>query len=58
MQTIKNAKTFHVHVQKKKNDPHHGHHMVDVDLVIPKPLHTYYNNNFYTTNLQSFITLP
>jgi len=31
--------------------------MVDVDLILPEPLHTYYNNNFYTTNIHSFITL-
>jgi hypothetical protein len=24
--------------------------MVDVDLILLEPLHTYYNNNFYTTN--------
>jgi hypothetical protein len=31
--------------------------VVDVDLILPKPLHTYYNKNFYTMNIHSFITL-
>jgi hypothetical protein len=31
---------------KEKNLPKDGRQMVDVDLILPKPLHTYYNNNF------------
>jgi hypothetical protein len=31
--------------------------VVDADLIFPEPLHIYYNNNFYTTNIHSFITL-
>jgi hypothetical protein len=58
MQTIKNVENLHVPVQKKKKYPQHGHQMVDVDLTLPKPLHIYYNNNFYTPNIHSFITIP
>jgi len=47
MQTMENAKNPFVLIKsKRKKLPKDGHQMVDVDLISPKPFHTYYNNNF------------